>query len=83
MFLRISKKAELAVVPEVLTRCEHNPAGLSLARHRTQQVYRLKLQCEYFDPSEASSYAGILRSIAALLTPQPIVAAWKRQTRRG
>ena len=57
MFLRLSRRCELAVLPEVLTYCEYSRQGFSVSGRRRQQKERLKLQFRYFDrnPRTASS----------------------------
>ena len=83
LFLRLGTRSKLAVLPEVLTRCEYNVGGLSVTRRRTQQIYRLKLQIRYFDPWALASYYGVLRTLAALAVPHSFVFYWKRRYGRG
>lgn len=69
LFLRLSRRYELAVIPEILTRCEYALDGLSIAGRRGQQRARLRLQLLYFDPGCMHSYYGIARTLLAMLAP--------------
>lgn len=69
LFLRFSKRYELAVIPEVLTRCEYALDGLSVIGRRVQQRSRLRLQVRYFDSRCWLSYYGVLRTLLALSAP--------------
>lgn len=78
MFLRMIRVAEAAILPLPLTRCEYNLAGISIARRRRQQRERLSLQFQYFQLLDWASYYGIVRTLAALLTPHGPVLRFKR-----
>jgi glycosyltransferase involved in cell wall biosynthesis len=78
LFLRLSKHFELAVIPEVLTRCEYSPNGISIAGRRRQQSQRLKLQLRYFDPQTPYSYYGVVRTLVAFALPKNAVLQFKR-----
>jgi glycosyltransferase involved in cell wall biosynthesis len=78
LFLRLSKRYKLAVIPEVLTSMEYSPRGISVAGRRTQQAQRLKLQLRYFDPRSPFSFYGVARTLVAMLTPQRIVMRFKQ-----
>ncbi|HEV2199832.1 MAG TPA: glycosyltransferase [Bryobacteraceae bacterium] len=80
LFLRMAKRYTLAVLPEVLTRCEYSRGGLSVARRRRQQRERLTLQWLYFDRRSPYSFLGVARTLAAMLVPHRAVFWWKRAT---
>jgi glycosyltransferase involved in cell wall biosynthesis len=69
LFLRMSSHYELAVIPEILTRCEYALNGLSVAGRRIQQRTRLRLQLQYFDLVCPQSYYGVARTLLAMLAP--------------
>ncbi len=78
LFLRMVRAEEAAVLPEALTRCEYNLAGISVARRRRQQRERLSLQMRYFAPADWVAYYGILRTCLAMLIPHGPVLRFKR-----
>lgn len=73
LFLRISRRYELAVIPEILTRCEYALGGLSITGRRGQQRTRLRLQLQYFDLGCWRSYYGVARTLLALLAPHTLM----------
>jgi glycosyltransferase involved in cell wall biosynthesis len=81
LFLRMSKRYELAVIPEVLTNCEDSELGISVANRKKQQRARFNLQKAYFDPLLPHSYYGILRTLVAVRTPRALVLLYKRRLR--
>lgn len=83
IFLRISTKYELGMIPELLTLVEHGLSGISVTRRRVQQRERLRLQLRYFDPRLWESWIGVLRTIAALVSPAELVWALKHWTSRN
>ena len=78
LFLRLAKHFELAVIPQVLTKCEYAPNGISIAGRRRQQSQRLKLQLRYFDPQMLQSYYGVVRTLVAFALPTNAVLQFKR-----
>jgi GT2 family glycosyltransferase len=78
LFLRLSRRFTLAVLPAVLTRCEYSPRGLSVTGRRQQQEQRLKLQIRYFDPLSPYSFYGVIRTLIAMLAPHSAVFRFKR-----
>ena len=78
LFLRMSLRYTLAVLPIVLTRCEYSPNGLSIAGRRQQQKERLKLQFRYFNPLCPYSFYGVARTLLAMLVPHNAVFRFKR-----
>lgn len=78
LFLRLSRRYRLAVLPKVLTNNLLDLHGLSVRGRRRQQWTRLRCQLRYFDPSTGYSLLGIVRTLAALLAPHALVISWKR-----
>jgi glycosyltransferase involved in cell wall biosynthesis len=83
LFLRISKRYTLAVVPEILTSCEYRLGGLSVAGRRNQQKARLRLQLQYFDLRCPFSYYGVARTLVAMLAPHAVILPFKVAIRKG
>jgi glycosyltransferase involved in cell wall biosynthesis len=77
LFLRMSRRYELQVIPELLTRCEYGLEGLSVAGRRSQQRTRLRLQLQYFDLGCWRSYYGVARTLLALLAPHLLMLRLK------
>lgn len=78
LFLRLSRRYRIAVLPDVLTYMEYSPTGLSIAGRRKQQKERLKLQLRYFDPGSPYSFLGVIRTLLAMVSPQAAVFRYKR-----
>jgi glycosyltransferase involved in cell wall biosynthesis len=78
LFLRMARRYTLAVLQEVLTRCEYSIRGLSIAGRRLQQRTRLKLQIRYFDPACPYSYYGIVCTLGVMLIPPRLTLQLKR-----
>jgi glycosyltransferase involved in cell wall biosynthesis len=81
LFLRMARSYSLAVLPEVLTRCEYSLNGLSVGGRRQQQWERVKLQLRYFDAASPFSFYGIARTLVAMLVPHR--AVYRLKTLRG
>lgn len=77
LFLRMSRRYELTVIPEMLTSCEYALDGLSVAGRRRQQRTRLGLQLQYFDARCWLSYYGVARTLLALLAPHALTLGLK------
>jgi glycosyltransferase involved in cell wall biosynthesis len=69
LFLSMARHYTLAVLPEVLTRCEYSLSGLSVTGRRRHQKERLKLQLRYFDPVSPYSFYGVARTLLAMVVP--------------
>ena len=78
LFRRMLRISKAQVLPQVLTQCEYNLLGLSIARRGRQQRERLNLQMEFFEPGNWISYYGIARTCLAICTPHNLVLAAKR-----
>lgn len=72
LFLRLARRYELAIVPEMLTQCEYAIDGLSIAGRRGQQRARLRLQLRYFDALCPHSYYGVVRTLLAMVVPHKL-----------
>jgi hypothetical protein len=69
LFLRIGRAARVATLSEVLTTCVRARRGISVARRKSQQLERLKLQLAHFDGLETASYYGVCRTVASMCCP--------------
>lgn len=69
LFWRIMQKYEVAMIPEVLMRCELNPKGLSLRKRRQQLSSITALRLEHFDPYVKESYLGLFRGLLSTILP--------------
>jgi GT2 family glycosyltransferase len=78
LFQRMIRVSEATVIPETLTSCEYNLAGLSISRRGRQQWERLKLQFRYFRADDWMSYYGVARTCLAMVTPHKLVLGLKR-----
>lgn len=78
LFRRMMRISKATILPEVLTRCEYNLAGISVSRRGRQQRERLNLQLKYFQRDDWMSYYGVARTCVAMLTPHRAVLAVKR-----
>jgi glycosyltransferase involved in cell wall biosynthesis len=77
LFLRMSRRYTLAVLPEVLTRCEYSLTGLTVTGRRRQQRERLKLQLRYFDFASPYSFYGVARTLLSMVVPHGAVLRMK------
>jgi hypothetical protein len=77
LFLRMSRRYTLAVLPEVLTRCEYSLTGLTVTGRRRQQQERLKLQLRYFDFASPYSFYGVARTLLSMVVPHGAVLRMK------
>jgi len=77
LFLRMSRRYTLAVLPEVLTLCEYSLNGLTVTGRRQQQQQRLKLQLRYFDFLSLYSFYGVARTVLAMTVPHSAVLRMK------
>lgn len=82
LFRRMIRVCKATVLPEALTRCEYNLAGLSILKRGRQQRRRLKLQLKYFQAGDWMSYFGVARTCFAMLVPHALVLAFKRTEAR-
>jgi len=77
LFLRMSRRYSLSVLPEVLTCCEYSLNGLTVTGRRRQQKERLKLQLNYFDFRSPYSYYGVARTLLSVVVPHSAVLRMK------
>lgn len=78
LFLRMSSRCTLAVLPDVLTRCEYSASGLSVKGRQRHQRERLRLQVKHFDPASPYSFYGVGRSLFGMITPHWAVLRFKQ-----
>ncbi len=81
LFRRIGSRFQTGIVPRVLTLCQFNVGGISLAQRLLQQKRRLRVQLKYFNPLVVHAWIGVARTIAAMLMPSPLLVLWKRRVR--
>ena len=79
LFFRLVQQFRGANIAEVLVDTELNPAGISIPKRRRQLWNRLRTQLTYFAPLSWRSWTGAARTVALLLTPYRLLAAWKRR----
>jgi cellulose synthase/poly-beta-1,6-N-acetylglucosamine synthase-like glycosyltransferase len=75
LFRRISRRFALANMPVVLVDRHLSSKGLSLSRRRRQLWDRFRIQLRYFNPTEADSWLGALKT--AMLFFVPVVLLMK------
>jgi len=79
LFLRIAERYDLAVIPEVLTKCKYDTRGISVSLRHRQQRERLRVQMKYFNGVCPASYLGLLRTLLAMITPHAVVRWYKQR----
>jgi glycosyltransferase involved in cell wall biosynthesis len=78
LFFRIAKRFEIAMVGEVLMRCDLNPNGLSVRKRNAQMRSALAIRLKNFDPLIIESYKGLLRGAISSKLPLSWVNEIKR-----
>jgi glycosyltransferase involved in cell wall biosynthesis len=73
LFWRIAHRFGVAMIGEVLMRCELNPAGISVQKRKRQSASLLRVRLRYFNPHVLESYVGVLRGTLAYVLPLEIV----------
>lgn len=76
---RISKRYELANLPEFLLEYSLSMSGISLKNRRRQLLDRLRIQAKYFDPSQARAWLGMARTLAMFAVPRGVVSAYRAE----
>lgn len=79
LFFRIAKRYEIAMVGDILMRCELNPKGLSVRKRNAQMRSALSVRLRNFDPMIFESYKGLVRGAISSILPLDWVNAIKRQ----
>jgi len=79
MFLRISRKHEVGVVPEPLLIYVTRTRSISAQKVRTQAISRLRIQLLYFRWNRWICYYGVLSTLSTLFLPQRLKNAVKRK----
>jgi glycosyltransferase involved in cell wall biosynthesis len=77
LFWRISQCFDVAMIGEVLMRCELNPVGISVRKRRRQSASLLRVRLRYFNPRVVQSYVGVVRGAFAYVLPLELVNAIK------
>jgi glycosyltransferase involved in cell wall biosynthesis len=74
---RISKRYDLANLPEFLLEYSLSMSGISLKNRRRQLFDRLRIQAKYFDPGQAKAWLGVARTLAMFAIPRSVVSAYR------
>jgi glycosyltransferase involved in cell wall biosynthesis len=77
MFLRISSRHEIGVVPEPLLIYVLRKGSISTSQARAQALSRLRLQLHYFQWTSLISYYGLLRTCGTILMPRWVKHSFK------
>ena len=76
LWRRLDRNYKLANLPVVFVKKETHASQITARRFRS--AARLRVQLRYFDPLSFIAYAGILRSLVALVTSQRLVLRAKQ-----
>ena len=76
---RLSKRFDLANLPEFLLDYSLSMSGISLKNRRRQLLDRLRIQGKYFDPSQAKAWLGMARTLAMFAVPRGVVSAYRAE----
>ena len=79
MLRRMSKRFDLANMPEFLLEYSLSMSGISLKNRRRQLLDRLRIQRKYFDPSQAKAWLGVARTLAMFAVPRGVVSAYRTE----
>ena len=82
LFWEFAKIFPVANMPDVLIRYELDPGGISLSKRKKQLKSRLKLQWRNRDRTY-TAWFGILRTLALLALPEPVIFKLKTWLRGG
>ena len=80
--LRIARVTQMANLPEYWMECEFGPRGVSIAKRRTQQFSRLRLQVRHLQPLQWRAWVGIAKSIVLLVSPTKLIHGIKGSLKR-
>lgn len=79
LFFRIARHFEVAMIGDILMRCDLNPRGLSVRKRSAQMRSALSVRLRNFDPMVIESYKGLVRGAISSILPLDWVNAIKRQ----
>jgi hypothetical protein len=74
---RISKRYDLANLPEFLLEYSVSMSGISMKNRRRQLLDRLRIQAKHFDPWHAKAWFGVARTLAMFVVPRSVVSAYR------
>ncbi len=74
---RLSKRFDLANLPEFLLEYSISMSGISMKNRRRQLLDRLRIQAKYFDPTHAKAWLGVARTLAMFVVPRSVVSAYR------
>jgi glycosyltransferase involved in cell wall biosynthesis len=78
LFFRVLGESKAINLPQPLVDKVYSATGISRRRRRTQLLSRLQLQLRHFDLWSLSSPLGIMVTLGMMLTPEALVAMFKR-----
>ena len=76
---RMSKRFDLANLPEFLLEYSLSMSGISMKNRRRQLLDRLRIQGKYFDPWQAKAWLGVARTLAMFALPRGVVSAYRAE----
>ncbi|WP_038055508.1 glycosyltransferase [Thermus amyloliquefaciens] len=79
LFFRLTKRFKVANLPDAVLICHVDPKGISLTKRRRQILSRIKVMLTYFDVGRKESWLGLMKSVALLAVPVPVVQFLKRR----
>jgi len=74
---RLSKRFDLANLPEFLLEYSISMSGVSMKNRRRQLLDRLRIQAKYFDPWHAKAWLGVARTLAMFAVPRSLLSAYR------
>jgi glycosyltransferase involved in cell wall biosynthesis len=75
---RLSKRFDLANLPEFLLEYSISMSGISMKNRRRQLFDRLRIQTKYFDSARAKAWLGVARTLAMFAMPRSVLSAYRR-----
>ncbi len=81
LFSSIATRYDLANIPECLLSYRISPDGQSRSRRWRQLYDRLRIQLKYFEATEWRAWAGIAKTLVAMLVPPSLSESLKIKSR--
>jgi glycosyltransferase involved in cell wall biosynthesis len=76
---RLSKRFDLANLPEFLLEYSVSMTGVSMKNRRRQLFDRLRIQGKYFDPWQVKAWLGMARTLAMFAVPRSLLSAYRAE----
>jgi glycosyltransferase involved in cell wall biosynthesis len=76
---RLSRRFEVANLPEYLIDYTISMDGLSVKKRRPQLLDRLRIQLKYFDPRRPNAWIGVMRTLALFGVPRSLIARYRSE----